>query len=148
MRRRKIVLDTVGLRLRHFRVQELGDMSQNKFAQSIDIDPSYYSRIERDEAGLAPDKAVNIATTYHVNLNWLLLGTGEVYRPQAMNVTEATRAFVAGLFSGSRARPEDVQEAADILAFLDAYSKKKSEVKNNFSVENATKNATKPPYNN
>lgn len=126
---KKQPLATIGARLHHFRTTE-AKLSQNKFAESVGIDSSYYSRIERDDAGLAPDKAENIANVYHVNLNWLYLGKGDVYQQQELGVAETTRAFVSNIFAkAKKAQPSDLKEAGEILSLLDAYIMKKNKSK-------------------
>lgn len=55
-------------------------LTQKKFAESIGISPA---RLNNYLAGLSKvpqDIMVAIAHTYHVNLNWLLTGTGEMFQ--------------------------------------------------------------------
>lgn len=63
---------TLGQRLKSIR--EKAGLSARKFAVSIGIDPSQYSKTEKDQLGLPINALAEVASTYDVDLNWLIAG--------------------------------------------------------------------------
>lgn len=62
------------------RVRELREnrnLTQEQFAEKIDIATNTLSRIERKEMSLSSDIAMKIAKEYHVSLDWLFLRSNE-----------------------------------------------------------------------
>lgn len=68
----------IGKRLTEF-LDELVDGNSRAFALKHGIDPSQLSKIQKGVRGLTVDKAVEFATTYGIDLNWLLTGVGDMY---------------------------------------------------------------------
>jgi transcriptional regulator with XRE-family HTH domain len=59
--------------------QALG-LSQRDFCKGIYISQSYYAQIENENKGINDRIIALIAAKYRVNKDWLLTGTGEMFR--------------------------------------------------------------------
>lgn len=67
----------IGQRLKEIRRQ--GRIQQKEMAATLDIAASYLCEIESGNSKPGPDFFIKVATEYNVNLNYLLLGTGEMF---------------------------------------------------------------------
>lgn len=67
----------VGQRLKEIRRQ--GRIQQKEMAAALDIAASYLCEIENGNAKPGQDFFIKVAMAYNVNLNYLLLGTGEMF---------------------------------------------------------------------
>lgn len=61
-----------GERIRRLRVQK--GFTQEKLAVALNIDRSFYSRIEAGQKGCSVDLLVQISELFHVSLDYLVLG--------------------------------------------------------------------------
>ena len=61
-----------GLRIRQLRLKN--GLTQEKIAETLDIDRSFYSRIESGKKGCSVDLLVQFSELYHVSLDYLILG--------------------------------------------------------------------------
>lgn len=59
-------------------IQELG-LSQRQFAQKINLDPGYLSRILQGKSTPPERILLLIENTFHVNHAWLLTGEGSIF---------------------------------------------------------------------
>lgn len=67
----------IGQRLKEIRRQ--GRIQQKEMAAALDIAASYLCEIESGNSKPGPDFFIKVATAYNVNLNYLLLGTGDMF---------------------------------------------------------------------
>ena len=66
------------------RVKELREhkqLTQLKFAESIDVSSNTISRIEREEMSLSSDIALKISVVYGVSLDWLFFRSEDMLSP-------------------------------------------------------------------
>lgn len=61
-----------GERIRRLRVKE--GYTQEQLAEILNIDRSFYSRIERGERGCSVDLLVHLTTLFDVSMDYLVLG--------------------------------------------------------------------------
>jgi len=67
----------IGQRLKEIRRQ--GRIQQKEMAATLDIAASYLCEIESGNSKPGPDFFIKVASEYNVNLNYLLLGTGDMF---------------------------------------------------------------------
>ncbi len=67
----------IGQRLKEIRRQ--GRIQQKEMAATLNIAASYLCEIENGNAKPGPDFFIKVASEYNVNLNYLLLGTGDMF---------------------------------------------------------------------
>ena len=60
------------LRIRQLRLKS--GLTQEKIAETLDIDRSFYSRIESGKKGCSIDLLIQFSELYHVSLDYLVLG--------------------------------------------------------------------------
>ena len=58
-------------------IRRLLGLSQKNFAASIDISASFLSEVEAGKSKAGYDFLFNVSKVYHINLHYLLHGTGE-----------------------------------------------------------------------
>jgi len=63
-------------------LREVNNLTQLKFAESIDVSTNTISRIERGEMSLSSDIALKIADTYGISLDWLFYRGDEKLSPK------------------------------------------------------------------
>ena len=73
-----------GLRIRQLRLKS--GFTQEKIAEALGVDRSFYSRIESGKKGCSVDLLIQFSELYHVSLDYLILRTAkrlalERYRP-------------------------------------------------------------------
>ena len=56
-----------------------GDKTQKEFAKAINIKHQYISNYENNIVNPTTDFYIKVAKALKVNINWLLLGEGEIY---------------------------------------------------------------------
>ena len=61
-----------GLRIRQLRLKS--GFTQEKIAETLNIDRSFYSRIESGKKGCSIDLLIQFSELYHVTLDYLILG--------------------------------------------------------------------------
>ena len=61
-----------GLRIRQLRLKS--GFTQEKIAESLGVDRSFYSRIESGKKGCSVDLLIQFSELYHVSLDYLILG--------------------------------------------------------------------------
>lgn len=70
-------MSTQGERIKKIR-KELR-MTQTEFGKKIGMSKQYFSKVENGVVLLNNEKLVAIGDNFHVNLNYLLLGNGEMF---------------------------------------------------------------------
>lgn len=75
---------TIGTRLNEIR-NNLG-FSQGKFANELNITQQTYSLIEKDKRSPNINILKSLAEKFNVNLNWLILGYGPMFREFMENI--------------------------------------------------------------
>jgi transcriptional regulator with XRE-family HTH domain len=74
----------IGLRLKEIR-KEL-KIKQKAMAQELDVQPTYLCDIEAGKGNPGPDFFQKLASQYKINLNYLIMGTGEMFiQKQGLN---------------------------------------------------------------
>jgi transcriptional regulator with XRE-family HTH domain len=68
----------IGLRLRQVR-KEMG-YTQGELAQLLKVNRSHLSRLERGEKSLPPPVLYLLSDNFHVSLDWLITGLGEIFK--------------------------------------------------------------------
>lgn len=68
--------DTIGHRIQL--VRKNTGLSQVAFAKSLDLSQGFLSNLEKARYQPTPEILIRIASIYHVDANWLLIGTGEM----------------------------------------------------------------------
>ena len=61
-----------GLRIRQLRLKS--GFTQEKIAEALGVDRSFYSRIESGKKGCSVDLLIQFSELYHVSLDYLILG--------------------------------------------------------------------------
>lgn len=65
--------------VRLMKIRNLFGINSRKFSQSINVDPSFYNKIEKGEKGASLIILQKISYIWQVNLSWLLLGEGPIF---------------------------------------------------------------------
>lgn len=65
-------------------IQELG-LSQRQFAQKINLDPGYLSRILQGKSTPPERILLLIENTFHVNHTWLITGEGSIFAGESVS---------------------------------------------------------------
>lgn len=69
----------IGQRLKEIRRQN--HIQQKEMAAALNVAASYLCEIENGNAKPGPDFFIKLATAYNINLNYLLLGSGDMFGP-------------------------------------------------------------------
>lgn len=75
----------VAKRLKHL-IAEM-ELNSRQFAIGADLDVSYFAKIEKGEKPLSANYLNSIADKYRVNKDWILTGSGEMFRPNVPHET-------------------------------------------------------------
>ena len=54
-------------------------LSQKEFAEKINISPAFISKIKKELTRPGYNFLLNIFNSFHININWLLTGEGEMF---------------------------------------------------------------------
>lgn len=65
-------MEECGRRIRQLRIQ--GGLTQEELAEMLNIDRSFYGRIETGKKGCSVDVLVQLSELHHVTLDYLILG--------------------------------------------------------------------------
>ncbi|MCM3634970.1 helix-turn-helix domain-containing protein [Paenibacillus camelliae] len=65
---------SIGERVKH--VRELVKLTQQQFANEIEISQGRLSEIEKNKCKPSAETLISLSKKYDINLNWLLLGEG------------------------------------------------------------------------
>lgn len=68
--------DTIGHRIQL--VRKNTGLSQVVFAKSLDLSQGFLSNLEKGRYQPTPEILIRITIIYHIDANWLLIGTGEM----------------------------------------------------------------------
>ncbi len=74
-----------GERIRQLRIKS--GLTQEKAANKLNIDRSYYSRIESGKKGCSVDLLVHLSEMFHSSLDYLILGK----TPRTMSTSDKTQ---------------------------------------------------------
>lgn len=85
-----------GLRIRQLRIQK--ELTQEEVAQLLNIDRSFYGRIESGQKGCSVDILVRLASFYETSLDYIVLGTEETHLCQ-MKATKRLKADISELIN-------------------------------------------------
>ena len=85
-----------GLRIRQLRIQK--ELTQEEVALLLNIDRSFYGRIESGQKGCSVDILVRLAGVYETSLDYIVLGAEETHLCQ-MKATESLKADVSELIN-------------------------------------------------
>lgn len=92
----------IGERIKKVRASK--NLTQQAFAESLDITQGFLSKIEK--GGFPPAKVLLLAISYSygININWLLTGEGSMYREEKKEVMEGKESsdILAGIVSGEK----------------------------------------------
>ncbi len=84
----------IGKRLEELR--KVLKLSQKEIAEKIKIPQRTYSNYENESNKIPQDILQSIATIFHVNLNWLLTGEGEMFlKPWVLGQTRLGESYLA-----------------------------------------------------
>ena len=72
-------MTTQGSRLKKIR-QEL-KLSQEEFGAKLGVSKQYISNLEADRYTLNNERLVSLAVDFNINLNYLLIGVGDIFIP-------------------------------------------------------------------
>lgn len=72
---------TIGERVKLIRQSERVNLTQEKFANRLNVARVTIARIESNEGGLTPKMETAICREFHVNQEWLRDGIGEMFAP-------------------------------------------------------------------
>lgn len=61
-----------GVRIRQLRIKS--GFTQEQIAEALNIDRSFYSRIEAGKSGCSVDLFVQLSALFHISLDYLILG--------------------------------------------------------------------------
>lgn len=106
MSRKNENLKTLGARIK--KVRKALRFSQKNFAISLGMSGSYLSEIESGNANPGHDFFFKISTIYHVSLDYLFHGTGEIISAEKIKPAAAKTDFV-----------DEVEGIDDLLWFLE-----------------------------
>ena len=67
----------IGVRIKEIRIKL--DIQQKEMAETLQIAASYLSGIEKGNANPGPELFVRLASEYHVNMNYLFTGKGDMF---------------------------------------------------------------------
>ena len=70
-------------------------LKQKEFSRGLGVCSQHLSDIERGKKGTGLDFFFKMLTVYHVNLNYLLLGEGEMFLRETGNNQEQLKGFAA-----------------------------------------------------
>ena len=76
-------------------VRDALNLKQEEFSQGLGICFQHLSDIERGKKGTGLDFFFKMLTVYNVNLNYLLLGEGEMFLYESCNNQELLKGFAA-----------------------------------------------------
>lgn len=95
-------MNTVGERLKYLR-ETLG-LSQVEFAERVEMEQSYLSKLEKGHKGLGKRLLKIMSSTFGFNENWLLTGEGEMFpeKKDRSDVQENGVAYQSPLLRGPR----------------------------------------------
>ena len=83
-----------GSRIRQLRIQK--GLTQEEVALLLNIDRSFYGRIESGQKGCSVDILVRLVSFYETSLDYLILGTGENHLFK-MKTAESLKADISEL---------------------------------------------------
>ncbi len=89
------------------RVKELREflhMTQEAFAESIDVSANTISRIERKDISLSSDVALRIADVHGISLDWLFFRGEEMRSPERLAKLKEALACIAEPIEGEKPR--------------------------------------------
>jgi len=78
------MVETQGLRIRKIRLQL--NLSQEEFGRIFGITKQYVYSLEKDKMFLNNEKLVKLLVDYNVNINYLLVGVGEMFLTDDISV--------------------------------------------------------------
>jgi len=61
-------------------IRETLQITQKQFALAINISQGRLSEIEMNKCKPSADTLISLSISYNVNINWVLLGEGDVHR--------------------------------------------------------------------
>ena len=82
---------SVGERIKNSRISK--NITQDKLAELIDINPSHLSNIERGKTKMSTDTLANIARSLNISIDYLLFGDVTLEYNQFTNIDEVN-AFI------------------------------------------------------
>lgn len=74
----------VGQRIKEYRINK--NMTQDTLAESIEVNPSFISNIERGKTKMSTETLANIARSLNVSIDYLLFGDIKLECDQYMNI--------------------------------------------------------------
>ena len=75
-----------GARIRQLRIQN--GYTQEKLAEALNVDQSYYGRIETGKKGCSVDLFIQLAELFDVSLDYLILGRYSDALPKAVDTAQ------------------------------------------------------------
>ena len=75
-----------GERIRRLRITN--GLTQERLAEALNIDQSFYGRIETGKKGCSVDLFIQLSTLFDVSLDYLILGRYHNALPKAMDSTQ------------------------------------------------------------
>lgn len=69
-------------RIQEFR--EVNKTTMTRIARALDMDLSQYSKVEKGKLGFTSVQLMELCSTFKINLNWLLAGTGRMLLQESM----------------------------------------------------------------